>query len=253
MKEFSKLIKNDGSEDFRKCIMDYCLTPKEMPIRISKDDVEAIVNDPSITIVFERGDSMAQMTEGIQSCKERFSRCVLKMVYLKFNPSSKPSLEDVWDKNGLVCLFANKENPLYGLTADETIETKMEMMFAYSPKDALKYEVIKIMDYNDFKRYESLVDEWCITYGKDIFDLYANDGKNTLYLLKRDDAEVVPKQAGDGFPKDNYGLSFIAVYVNVAGEIINVTSRWNTLQEDDHFLSVSELKQILGRDFELLR
>ena len=134
MKEFSKLIKNDGSEDFRKCIMHYCLTPKDMPIRISKEDVEAIVNDPSITIVFERGDSMAQMTEGIQSCKERFSRCVLKMVYLKFNPNSEPSLEDVWDKNGLVSLFANKENPLYGLTADETIETKMEMMFAYSPQ-----------------------------------------------------------------------------------------------------------------------
>ena len=33
MKVFSKLIKNDGSEYFRKCIIDYCLTPKEMPIR----------------------------------------------------------------------------------------------------------------------------------------------------------------------------------------------------------------------------
>lgn len=62
-----------------------------------------------------------------------------------------------------------------------------------------------------------------------------------------------PKQYGDGFPKDSYGLSFIAVYVDATGEIINVTSRWNTLQEDDYFLIVDELKQLLGVDFSKLQ
>lgn len=62
-------------------------------------------------------------------------------------------------------------------------------------------------------------------------------------------SESIPKQYGDGFPKDRYGLSFIAVYVDAVGEIINVTSRWNTIQEDDHFLTVDELKQLLGNDF----
>ncbi|MBR1556946.1 MAG: hypothetical protein IJ647_04185 [Prevotella sp.] len=249
MKEYSRLIKNDGSEVFRKCVIDYCLSPKVMPIHISKEDVEQLVDDKNLTVIFEKGDSLQEMTEGIGSCKDRFSRCILKMVYLKYHPDNKPRLQDVHDRNGFCKLFANTENPLWGLAADDTIITKMEMMFAYSPKPLLTYEVIKIKDYADFMRFQNLADEWCITYGEDIFNLYAKNGQNALYVLKRNDAESIPKQYGDGFPKDSYGLSFIAVYVDAAREIINVTSRWNTIQEDDHFLSVDELKQLLGGDF----
>ena len=253
MKEFSKPIKNDGSKAFRECVMDYCLSPKVMPIHISQEDVEQLVGDSNLTIIFEKGDSLQEMTAGIGSCKDRFSKCILKMVYLKYHPDNRPRLQDIHDRNGFCKYFANTENPLWGLAGDNTIGTKMEMMFAYSHKPLLAYEVIKIKDYADFMHYQQLADEWCITYGEDIFDLYAKNGQNTLYVLKRSDAENIPKQYGEGFPKDNYGLSFIAVYVDAAGEIINVTSRWNTIQEDDHFLTVDELKQLLGEDFSTLR
>lgn len=251
-KEFSKPIKNDGSEDFRKCVMDYCLKPKIMPIHIDKEEVEQLVEDENLTIVFEKGMSLQDMTKGIGSCRERFSKCILKMVYLKYHPNNKPKLEDVHDRNGFCELFSNIENPIWGLAADDSIETKMEMMFAYSPQTSQTYEVIKIKDYTDLLRYQQLAEDWCITYGEDIFNLYAKDGQNSLYILKRNDAETTPKQYGKGFPKDSYGLSFIAVYVDAEGEIINVTSRWNTIQEDDHFLTIEELKKLLGNDFKKL-
>jgi len=133
MIEYSKPIRNNGSEDFRKCVMDYCLKPKIMPIHIHKNDVEQMLEDKNLIVIFEKGDSFQDMTEGIESCRDRFSRCVLKMVYLKYHPDNKPKLEDVHDRNGFCNLFANKENPIWGLAADNTIGTKMEMMFAYTP------------------------------------------------------------------------------------------------------------------------
>ncbi len=251
-KEFSKPIKNDGSVAFRECVMDYCFKPIEMPIRITREEVEHLLADKSVTVIFEKGGSLAEMTENIQSCKERFSRCVLKMVYLKYNPRDKLTMEDVWDRNGFVSLFANTENPLWGLAPDRTIESKMEMMFAYSPIHS-DYNVIRINNYKEFEPYRRLGKEWCISDGEDIFNVYAEDGKNTLYLLKRKDVHKVKRMMGEHFPKDDFGMSFIAVFVSDSGKILSTTSRWNALVETDQLLSIDELRQLLGPDFAKLK
>ena len=129
---FNKPIKNDGSEDFRQCMMDYCLKPKEMPIHISKEDVESLMRDKSLTVIFEKGSSLREMTSEIALCKSESSKCVLQMVYLKYHSSYKLLMEDIKGGNELLQLFDNTHNPIWGLAADETIETKMEMMLAYS-------------------------------------------------------------------------------------------------------------------------
>ena len=54
MIEFSKPIKNDGSEAFRKCVMDFCLAPKAKTIRITKEDIEQLLEDRELTVVFEK-------------------------------------------------------------------------------------------------------------------------------------------------------------------------------------------------------
>ena len=252
IKEYSKPIKNDGSKVFRECVMDYCFKPIEMPIRITREEVEQLLADRSVTVIFEKGRSLAEMTEDIQSCKERFSRCVLKMLYLKYNPSNRPTMEDVWDRNGFVSLFANTENPLWGLAPDRTIESKMEMMFAYSPVHS-DYHVIRINNYKEFEPYRRLGKEWCISDGEDIFNVYAENGKNTLYLLKRKDAHKVKREKGEDFPKDDFGMSFIAVFVSDGGKILSTTSRWNALEEADQLLGIEELKQLLGPDFAKLK
>ena len=134
MIEFSKPIKNDGSEAFHKCVMDFCLAPKAKTIRITKEDIEQLLEDRELTVVFEKTNNLQDMINDLQSCKDRFSICILKMVYLKINPQSNPKVEEVLHLNDLIRLFANTETPLWGFASDESVATRMEVMYAYSPK-----------------------------------------------------------------------------------------------------------------------
>ena len=134
MIEFSKPIKNDGSEAFHKCVMDFCLAPKAKTIRITKEDIEQLLEDRELTVVFEKTNNLQNMINDLQSCKDRFSIYILKMVYLKINPQSNPKVEEVLHLNNLIRLFANTETPLWGFASDESVATRMEVMYAYSPK-----------------------------------------------------------------------------------------------------------------------
>ena len=134
MIEFSKPIKNDGSEAFHKCVMDFCLAPKAKTIRITKEDIEQLLEDRELTVVFEKTNNLQDMINDLQSCKDRFSICILKMVYLKINPQSNPKVEEVLHLNDLIRLFANTETHLWGFASDESVATRMEVMYAYSPK-----------------------------------------------------------------------------------------------------------------------
>ena len=129
--KFSKPIKNDGSETFRQSVMDYCMNTKVTPIHISKDYVAKLVKDQTLTVIYEKGGSLVEITNKLLLLKERFSECILKMAYIKYNPNNRPSIEDIEDRNGLIELFANKKNPIWGLAADESVETKLELMLAY--------------------------------------------------------------------------------------------------------------------------
>ena len=64
--KFSKLIKNDGSETFRQSVMDYCLNTKVMPIHISKHYVAKLVKDQSLTVIYEKGCSLEEITNKLE-------------------------------------------------------------------------------------------------------------------------------------------------------------------------------------------
>ena len=134
MIEFSKPIKYDGSEAFRKCVVDFCLAPKAKTIRITKEDIEQLLEDRELTVVFEKTNNLQDMINDLQSCKDRFSICILKMVYLKINPQSNPKVEEVLHLNDLIRLFANTETPLWGFASGENVAARMEIMYAYSSK-----------------------------------------------------------------------------------------------------------------------
>ena len=134
MIEYNKPIKNDGSEAFRKCVMDFCLAPKAKTIRITKEDIEQLLEDRELTVVFEKTNNLRDMINDLQSSKERFSTCIIKMVYLKINPHCNPKVEEVFPLNDFIRLFANTETPLWGFASDESVATRMEVMYAYSPK-----------------------------------------------------------------------------------------------------------------------
>ena len=133
MIEFSKPIKNDGSEPFRKCVMDFCLAPKIKTIRITKEDIEQLLEDRELTVFFEKTNNLQDMINDLQSSKERFSTCIIKMVYLKINPHCNPKVEEVFPLNDFIRLFANTETPLWGFASDGSVAARMEIMYAYSP------------------------------------------------------------------------------------------------------------------------
>jgi hypothetical protein len=134
MIEYNKPIKNDGSEAFRKCVMDFCLAPKIKTIRITKEDIEQLLIDKELTVVFEKTNNLQDMINDLQSSKERFSTCIIKMVYLKINPHCNPKVEEVFPLNEFIRLFANTEPPLWGFASDGSVVARMEIMYAYSPK-----------------------------------------------------------------------------------------------------------------------
>lgn len=134
MIEYNKPIKNDGSEAFRKCVMDFCLAPKIKTIRITKEDIEQLLIDKELTVVFEKANNLQDMINDLQSSKERFSTCIIKMVYLKINPHCNPKVEEVFPLNEFIRLFANTETPLWGFASDGSVVARMEIMYAYSPK-----------------------------------------------------------------------------------------------------------------------
>ncbi len=134
MIEFSKPINNDGSEAFCKCVMDFCLAPKIKTIRITKKDIEQLLEDRELTVVFEKTNNLQDMINDLQFGKERFSTCIIKMVYLKINPHCNPKVEEVFPLNDFIRLFANTETPLWGFASDGSVVARMEIMYAYSPK-----------------------------------------------------------------------------------------------------------------------
>ena len=104
----------------------------------------------------------------------------------------------------------------------------------------------KVNTFAELSQFGRLAEEWCIAYGEDIFDLYTDGGRKTLFVIQTDDALSLERKMGANFPKDDY--SFIAVYVDRGGRVGLVTSRWNTIAEDDQLLSEYELLRLIGKD-----
>lgn len=111
------------------------------------------------------------------------------------------------------------------------------------------YKVLRINSFDDLVKYAHLVPKWCVIASEDVFNHYTLDGINRFYLCIRDDAETVKATPGDIFPQDDYGFSVIAVIIDPENEVASVTSRWNTDDEADVFLSDEGLQSILGDEY----
>lgn len=109
------------------------------------------------------------------------------------------------------------------------------------------YKIIYIPDYETALKFSDYT-EWCINSYSFDFDTYLGHGE-TLYFCLKDGYENTPKCHGNNYPKDDYGLSMIAVAVSPMGKLIFSTSRWNETTIGGKTFSVSELSQIVGRNF----
>lgn len=107
------------------------------------------------------------------------------------------------------------------------------------------YTVWPVDSFEEAEKYRDSV-TWCIVMGKESFDAYTAGG-NRFWFCGNGDWRNVPCVPGEKFPYDRYGYSLLAVEVTPAGEIVSVTSRWNTCAADTgDFLSPAELHRTLG-------
>ena len=119
------------------------------------------------------------------------------------------------------------------------IEDEKEKLSAKKMKSIKKtddYELIPINSYEELNkkfggRWTGYKGEskWCHANGKSTYDSWTKNGTQMFFVLaKKDWKEIKPPQPETTNAYDLYGLSLIAILVDVAtGKLLNETLRWN--------------------------
>ena len=111
------------------------------------------------------------------------------------------------------------------------------------------YKIISVDSFQAAKQYEHYAPTWCIFQSEDVFYEETHQGACHFIFCKRDDADEYRQIAfGEGYPYDNYGMSFIAVLLSKENRVVSVTSRRNWDEDYDHYLNNQQLKEVLGID-----
>ena len=88
----------------------------------------------------------------------------------------------------------------------------------------IQYRIIPINSYEEAKPYGKYT-SWCVTHSKSAFNSYTQGG-NRFYFCLKDGFENVPKD-NDGAPLNEWGLSMIAVNIDMNGDLTRTTTRYN--------------------------
>ena len=69
---------------------------------------------------------------------------------------------------------------------------------------------------------------WCHSIGKTTYDAWVKKGANKFFVLVHKNYKNIKATKGENCPKDEYGLSLMALLVEVeTGKLLNCTLRWN--------------------------
>ena len=112
------------------------------------------------------------------------------------------------------------------------------------------YKIVPIMSYEDAKQYGEYT-SWCVTHAKCHFDSYTTEGERFYFCLKPNFESVEP-DSSETPPLDTYGLSMISVLVDMDGNPVHITTRWNHQHdgEDNPDLCTAEqVQNIIGVNF----
>ena len=116
-----------------------------------------------------------------------------------------------------------------------------------------RYQIIPINSFEEAQKYYEYTNPdspWCLTYMKNMFNSYTNNGVNQIYFCLREDFEDEPYEIGDNAPLDDYGLSMLSIIVNENGELAYCTTRWNHDNGGtDSAMSAKEVSQVVGVNF----
>lgn len=115
-----------------------------------------------------------------------------------------------------------------------------------------RYTIVPCEKWEDILPYGKPLTTWCVAQrdGVDAYNSYTNNGLNKFYVCIRDDYKTVKKTVGPNAPLDDYGLSMIAVNVDMSGELNTCTVRWNHENGgSDNAMTVEQLSELLGVNF----
>ena len=87
-----------------------------------------------------------------------------------------------------------------------------------------QYTIVPINSFEEAEPYGQYT-SWCVTHGKDAFDSYTACGNRFYFCLMKGFERV--EEDDTGAPLNEYGLSMIAVNVDMNGDLTRVTTRYN--------------------------
>ena len=121
-----------------------------------------------------------------------------------------------------------------------------------------RYNIIPIDDFDtaqEFGKYtgNNGKGRLCYTEGEQTWDNFTSYGINQCYLCCTNNYKEIPPQKGEGYPKDEYGLSMIWLFVDENGRLSNSNVRWNhgdhSYSNVDNIFTESEISDIVGVNF----
>ena len=122
-----------------------------------------------------------------------------------------------------------------------------------------RYEIIPIDDFhtaNELGKYTGRGNgegALCYTQGRNTWDGFTRNGLNQCYLCYTTDFKDIEPRVTEGYPKDEYGLSMIWLFVDGNGELTNSNVRWNHGYQDfkdvDNMFTPEEISDIVGVNF----
>lgn len=112
-----------------------------------------------------------------------------------------------------------------------------------------QYNIVQIPNFDAASQYADYT-SWCVTQEPGNYSAYTNNGEGIFYFCLKEGFESVPEEKGENCPLDEYGLSMIAVSVNMDGSCNTITCRWNHDNGgNDNIMSVEQLENIVQKPF----
>lgn len=111
------------------------------------------------------------------------------------------------------------------------------------------YTIVPIDSAEEASKYGKYTN-WCVTYDSNMYDNYTSGGDGRFYFCLRKGFENEKPICGEGCPLDSYGLSMIAISVDIDGSLNTCTCRWNHDNGgDDSIMDVDQIEDLLGVNF----
>lgn len=110
---------------------------------------------------------------------------------------------------------------------------------------SMMYKIIPIPNYEDLEIYNSFT-SWCVLVDPEILKMYL-EGNKRFYVAVRKGMYEESFMQGIDYPYDDYGLSLLGIIVKPDGTIDNVTTRWNSIMEDERYYTRQALTELLGQ------